>query len=176
MPMVFEHATAGDIDEVADLYEHLIDSLEEGVNYPGWKHGVYPTRETAQRCMQEGELFVLREGDGRIAGTAVLKYGMEPVYEQADWHVSLDSKEFFMVFTFAVHPRYRGQGMGAKLMQAVIEYARKEKMKAVRLDVYEKNFPAITLYKKCGFSYIGTIDLGGAEFGLPWFELYQKLL
>ena len=174
--MVFERATMKDIDEVANLYNELIDSLEKGINYPGWKHGVYPTRETAQDGIRKGVLFVLREDDGRIAGTSVLVHEGEPAYDQADWHVSLDDKHILVVFTFAVHPRYLQKGMGTKLMEAVIDYAIREKMKAIRLDVYEKNFPAIALYKKCGFEYIGTVDLGCAKFGLPWFELYQKLL
>lgn len=50
------------------------------------------------------------------------------------------------------------------------------KMKAVRLDVYEKNQPAIQLYKSFGFQYIDTVDLGYGMYGLDWFQLYQKLL
>ena len=34
-----------------------------------------------------------------------------------------------------------------------------------KLDVYEKNEPAIRLYQKCGFQYIDTVDLGYGKYG-----------
>ena len=49
-------------------------------------------------------------------------------------------------------------------------------MKAVRLDVYEKNTPAVRLYEKLGFQYVDTVDLGYSEYGLDRFRLYQHLL
>lgn len=61
-------------------------------------------------------------------------------------------------------------------MEFALEQSREEKIKAIRLDVYEKNTPAISLYRKYGFRYIDTVDLGYGEFGLDNFELYQKLI
>lgn len=49
-------------------------------------------------------------------------------------------------------------------------------VKAIRLDVYDGNVPAIKLYEKCGYKYIGTVDLGLGNYGLDWFKLYEKLL
>lgn len=49
-------------------------------------------------------------------------------------------------------------------------------IKAIRLDVYEKNTPAIKLYEHCGYQYISTVDLGLGCYGLEWFKLYEKLL
>ena len=49
-------------------------------------------------------------------------------------------------------------------------------VEVLRLDVTEKNVPAISLYEQYGFSYIDTVDLGLEEFGLKWFKLYEKLL
>ena len=63
-----------------------------------------------------------------------------------------------------------------QLMDFIISHAEAEGAKAVRLDVYEKNLPAIRLYRKYGFQYIDTVDLGYGKYGLDRFELYQKLL
>ena len=49
-------------------------------------------------------------------------------------------------------------------------------MKAIRLDVYEQNTPAIRLYEKNGFQYITTVDLGLGDYGLHKFHLYEKIL
>ncbi|MDF2881389.1 MAG: acetyltransferase [Clostridiaceae bacterium] len=62
------------------------------------------------------------------------------------------------------------------LMEFADEYSIKSKARSIRLDVYEKNIPAITLYEKCGFKYIDTVDLGLGNYGLDWFKLYEKIL
>lgn len=56
------------------------------------------------------------------------------------------------------------------------EYAKDNKIKAIRLDVYEKNTPAISLYEKCQYKYVDTVSLGLEEYGLNWFKLYEKLI
>lgn len=62
------------------------------------------------------------------------------------------------------------------VMEYIIDLAEKESMKASRLDVYEKNIPAIRLYEKHGFQYIDTVDLGYSQYGLDRFRLYQYIL
>ena len=61
-------------------------------------------------------------------------------------------------------------------MEFILSYAAQQGIKAVRLDVYEKNTPAIRLYEKLGFGYVDTVDLGYGEYGLDRFRLYQYLL
>lgn len=67
-------------------------------------------------------------------------------------------------------------GVGRALIDYSLELAVNSGMKSIRLDVYEKNFPAISLYKKCGFEYIDTVDLGLRHYGLDWFKLYEKVI
>lgn len=148
-----------DIDGLEKLYNDLNDYLSSHTNYPGWRKGIYPTREDAVKGIEENNLFLAVE-DNRIVGTVILRHEPEEGYQQADWHVDLDYSEILVVYTLAVHPDYRQQGAGKKLMEFVLGYAKKAGMKAVRLDVYEKNIPAIKLYEKMGFEYIDTVDLG----------------
>ena len=165
-----------DIDELAALYDAVNDHLERHVNYAGWKKGVYPVREDAERAVGNGTLFAAVE-DGRIVGTFILLNRPEAGYAQADWGNELDYSEIFVLHTFAVHPRYLRTGIGKTLLEYILKYAADMNMKAVRLDVYEKNTPAIRLYEKLGFEYIDTVDLGyGSIYGLDWFRLYQRLI
>lgn len=62
------------------------------------------------------------------------------------------------------------------MLEFVLDYAAGENMKAVRLDVYEKNTPAIRLYEQMGFGYVDTVDLGYSAYGLKRFRLYQRML
>ena len=49
-------------------------------------------------------------------------------------------------------------------------------MRALRLDVFEENAPAIALYEKKGFERRTRVDLGLGITGLKWFYLCEKLL
>ncbi|UEL49831.1 GNAT family N-acetyltransferase [Terrisporobacter hibernicus] len=80
------------------------------------------------------------------------------------------------IYTFAIHPDYWCQGVGKELLKFAEKQANKMNIKVLRLDVYEKNLPAIKLYEKFGFKYIDTVDLGLENYGLKWFRLYEKLL
>lgn len=48
-------------------------------------------------------------------------------------------------------PELRGQGLGRAVMEEVLEEARARRDRAVLLEVFEKNAPAVRLYEKLGF-------------------------
>ena len=54
-------------------------------------------------------------------------------------------------------PEYRGQGLGTRLLDAVLGHARKIGLEKIELTCYAQNAPALALYKKCGFTEIGVI-------------------
>ncbi|MCD6227267.1 GNAT family N-acetyltransferase [Candidatus Micrarchaeota archaeon] len=54
----------------------------------------------------------------------------------------------------AVFPEYRRKGVATALLQEIIEYARKHKIKYVTLDVALGNHPALMLYKSLGFEQL----------------------
>ena len=47
MELYFEPGREADLDELGRLYDRLNEHLEQTVNYPGWRKGIYPVRETA---------------------------------------------------------------------------------------------------------------------------------
>ncbi len=173
--MLIRKGTGQDVGELAALYDVLNDYLESHVNYPGWKKGVYPTREDAVRGVEEGTLFVAVE-KGRIASSFLLRHKPEEGYAAVDWQVDLPYSRIFVLYTLAVHPDFLGRGTGREMVRFSLEYAADAGMQAVRLDVYEKSIPAIRLYESLGFSHVGTVDLGYGAYGLEQFRLYQKLL
>ena len=81
-----------------------------------------------------------------------------------------------MLYTFAVHPDFRHRGIGHGILGFLDRYAAETGAKAIRLDVSEKNSPAIGLYESMGYRYIDTVDLGYGAYGLDLFRLYQKIL
>lgn len=175
MDINIELGKTGDVDELEKLYNDLNDYLAQGVNYPGWIKGIYPVRQSAVEGIEEGNLYVARI-DGKIAGTIILRHKPEPAYAEAKWNFESDYSDIFVIYTFAVHPDFLKCGVGKALIAFACEHGIQNNAKAIRLDVYENNIPAIKLYEKCGFKYVAKVDLGYAEYGLDWYKLYEKLL
>lgn len=55
----------------------------------------------------------------------------------------------------AVHPNYRGQGLGQALLFALLKSARTRGMERATLEVRESNLAALSLYQKFGFQIAG---------------------
>ncbi|WP_321385527.1 GNAT family N-acetyltransferase [uncultured Enterococcus sp.] len=173
MTITLESATQLDIEELDKLYTTTIDYLNQHTNHPGWQKDVYPVRETAVTGINEKSLYVVRQ-ENQIVGSIILNHKAEPAYQQAKWSIDADDKEVMVVHTFIVHPNFSKQGIGEKILLAACKLALEKQMKAVRLDVFRGNAPAIRLYEKCGFSYVDTVDLGLSDYGLDYFKLYEK--
>ncbi|GET40487.1 ribosomal protein S18-alanine N-acetyltransferase [Microseira wollei] len=55
----------------------------------------------------------------------------------------------------AVHPQYRGQGLGQALLFGLLKSARTRGMERATLEVRESNTTALSLYQKFGFQTAG---------------------
>ena len=175
MKITIVHGSESDINEIEGLYNDLNDALESGINYPGWKKGIYPIREDAIKGISEGNLYIARY-KGKIVGSLILNHEPERAYSNIKWKTEDDYNEILVLRTFVVNPNYLRLGIGKKIMDFAYKHAKSLKVKSIRLDVYEKNEPAIKLYEKCGYDYIGTVDLGLKNYGLDWFKLYEKII
>lgn len=173
--LVIKKGTEQDLDELERLYDDLNGYLEQNTNYPGWKKGLYPIREDAEKGIYDNNLFVAKD-NGKIIGSIILNHEPEEAYSKVDWNNDYDYKEVFVIHTFVVHPEYLKRGIGYKLMNFAEETARKSNIKCIRLDVYRKNTPAIRLYEKCNYKYIDTVDLGLSACGLDLFKIYEKVI
>jgi len=65
---------------------------------------------------------------------------------------------YVRIYSIAVHPESRGKNIARILIQKTIEFAQKNMLSAIRLEVKTNNEQAIRLYEKCGFEKTGTIS------------------
>lgn len=175
MDIEIELGQIKDLDELETLYNDINDYLEENINYPGWKKGVYPVREDALNGIENNTLFVVKHDD-KIIGSVILNNIPEPEYNKATWSFESDYSDVIIIHTLVVHPLYLNSGLGVAILKFTEEYAMKLNARAVRLDVFEENLPAINLYEKLNYTYIDTINLGYEVHGLDRFKLYEKLI
>ncbi len=59
------------------------------------------------------------------------------------------------ILNVAVLPEYRGQGIGDKLVDKVLDYGSKNNLQFVTLEVRPSNTPAVNLYTHKGFTEVG---------------------
>lgn len=173
--MIFQKATRAELDEIGGLYDAVCEDLGTHENYPGWKKGVYPTRDDAQDALKENALYVCKR-ENAVVGTVILRHKPEAGYTGVNWQTPDDYKKIYVVYTLAVRPDATGSGVGAYMMDAIEQIARAEGCIGIRLDVVKGNVPAEKLYRKCGYRYITTKSLGYEAYGLPWYDLYEKVL
>ena len=83
---------------------------------------------------------LLAHHEDRVVGWA----DIVPLQEDGQRHIG--------VLGMGVHSEYRGGGIGARLLDSLLAWARKEDFKSVQLEVWASNTPAQALYIRRGFS------------------------
>lgn len=168
-------AAKEDIKRIVQVYDELCDYLNEHQNYPGWIKGIHPSEEEALQGLKEQALYVALDRE-IIVGSFVLRHEPEDGYQQAQWLTENDYSKIYVVYMLAVDPKYLRKGVGKALMDFAEEKAAAEKCSSIRLDVVKGNIPAEHLYRKCGFQYVDTVSLGYEQYGLPEYDLFEKVL
>jgi ribosomal protein S18 acetylase RimI-like enzyme len=127
-------------------------------------------RRIAQRLRgRDGLWLVIETLPDRQARHAMPRLiGMVDV-EQEAW------RQAGVVWNIAVDRAYRGRGWGRKLMQRVIEWARRQDLRAIVLETQTNNWPACLFYRHMGFQLSGfddhfytNQDLMNKEMALFW--------
>ncbi|HDD44323.1 MAG TPA: ribosomal-protein-alanine N-acetyltransferase [Candidatus Desulfofervidus auxilii] len=59
------------------------------------------------------------------------------------------------ILNLAVKPELQGKGIGSLLLKRTLEFAEKNEVEWIRLEVRSSNLKAISFYKKFGFKKIG---------------------
>jgi len=161
-----------DIVEVGKFYDRVVLHLCQTINYPKWKYKVYPSEVSVREKVLRNQQFVCMD-DERIVGAFVLNDDPQGMYENADWIVELLQGEYMVCHTLATAPDIQGQGVGRQMVEFCIQYAKDKGYKGIRLDVVPDNIPARRLYEKCGFKYVGDVDLERGIEEIPVFSMYE---
>jgi ribosomal protein S18 acetylase RimI-like enzyme len=137
--------------DAAALIAHLKALVAEpGINIPLAPDEVTMTVEQEKAILADFEtspraiMFVADAGDEGIVGELSIKAISS---RKAVQHVA--------TLGMSVKHGWRGKGIGRQLMAAALEWAPTAGIKRIELYVYERNEPAIELYKSFGFEIEG---------------------
>ncbi len=144
-------ASEADLDDVCRMYDEIIDSTEGKECSPLWTKGVYPNRDYFRGTIERGELY-LAFCDGCIAGGVVRNHRQADGYGDVPWDAAASPAEVYTIHTLGVHPAFQHRNIATEISRRVIDDARKDGMKAIRLDVIDGNYPSVLLYRRMGFT------------------------
>ncbi|MGN0595114.1 MAG: GNAT family N-acetyltransferase [Hominimerdicola sp.] len=155
-------ALPNELNAVDEIYNEIFLYEKEHGAYTVWKQGVYPTRQTSEKSLSEGTLYVL-EQNGEICASMIANQKQPQEYYNVKWKYNSDSDEIFIIHLLCVKPSKSGFGFGKQLVQFAITQAKNLNCKTVRLDTGSQNKPAVALYTKLGFELAGTstMSVGG---------------
>ena len=161
-----------DVAAVGAFYDEVVKYLTEHVNYPKWRYKLYPSEPYVREMTDAGCMYVCREGDKIVAAFAL---NDDPLNEYAKVRFSrtLSQGEYLVIHALAVATDLQGRGIGKQIVEFVVDLARKQGYKAIRLDVVPTNYPAKRLYEQLGFGYFGDVDLERGFEDIPLFSMYE---
>ena len=174
-PVDICRANKNDYEEVRLFYHSLIDNLNPEQRYVGWKKDIYPSPEFLQRSIENGNLYLCRDGE-RIAGAMVLNHEYNESYKNYRWQTVADDSEVLVIHALGVHSFFHGKGYAKAMVQKAIAIAEEIEMKAIRLDVLDGNIPAEHLYQGIGFQYLTTMQMYYEDTGWTSFKLFEYVL
>lgn len=144
-----------DLNEVECIFHEILDKEAATVSYSNWIKGKYPTRAHAELALQQGTLYVGEDETGRLYGCANLNHLQLEEYAKIPWQYEAEGDEVFVIHMLCIRPDQAGKGRGKGFVTFAEELARSRGCKAVRIDTYEGNTPAATLYQSLGYRLAG---------------------
>jgi len=96
---------------------------------------------------EEGDCCLVAELEGELIGAVWTRI----LAGEIKGYGNIDDKT--PEFAISIHENYRNQGIGTKLMNAMIDHLRNNNYKQTSLSVNKENY-ALKLYKKVGFHII----------------------
>lgn len=168
-------ATEKDFNSVRNFYYSLIDLMKNAPYKPGWEKDVYPTKNFLIESICNKELYIA-EIDGRIVSCMAVNHKYNEGYNDIKWSINAKDSEILVIHALGVSPEYSGNGIAKQMVKKVIDIAKENKIKTIRLDVLGGNIPAEKLYIKMGFVYCGVTKMFYEDTGLVDYKLYEYIV
>ena len=173
MNIAIEKALLNDIDELELLYNDICDYLATKEYNPGWRKGCFPTKNDALYFIKDNSLYVAKI-DGKIVGSIALTHTPNSESNENSRYIETKYDDILFIHVVVVHPAYLRKGIGTIMLNFAEQLGIKERVKSLRLYVYENNYVEINTYKKNGYSCLDKVDIGLSQYGLELFCLYEK--
>ena len=145
MPLVVDLATADDMSQVADIYNHWV----------AHSNANFSTRPTTAAERLEWFRQYSATGPHRLLvarrGATVLGYAASSAYRP-----ELDAFRETVEVSISLHDAARGEGVGTRLYTALFDHLDTEPVHVALAGIALPNDASVALHRKFGFTEIGT--------------------
>ncbi len=152
--MKLNKATIEDFESIIAFYDDVTDRTADMAKFARWQKEKHPTLDGIRAYIKEGSMYLYQK-DGVILGAMAVTMYQGEDYHEIEWSQQLADDEVAVIHILAVSPDYQGKGIGSEMIREAISLAKKNGMKAIRLDALASNTPAHSIYKRLGFEYRG---------------------
>lgn len=150
--MLLTRGLPSDFDAVCALYMRVTNAMhQKGIAQ--WNWGAYPNANQMRQGLQDGTLYVVRDGK-EIVAAVTLDSVFEPAYDAVNWLFGGKAGTFHRL---CIAPEKQRQGLGRGLMGEMIAILRSQGCTALRCDTLVNNSAALALYQKIGMRVAGHI-------------------
>ena len=150
--MVFRRAKNEDLEKVFQLYRSVVGMpcCVWDDDYPGWID--------INEDFENGTLYVMEE-DAAILGSISIVVHNE--LEELTFWQEKEARELARV---AVTPGQQGKGIAQRMVSEIASILRAQGVPSIHLLVAKANPPAQSVYRKCGFQFLGSCFMFGHDY------------
>lgn len=147
--MKIHNSTFEDITEIFRLYALATE----------YQKTIFPenTWPSFERTLVENEIQQQRQFkivvDGQIACIWAISFHDPQIWEERDKDPSI------YIHRITTNPEFRGQQFVSEIVNWAKRYAKSYQKKFIRMDTCGNNQKLIQHYKKCGFNFLGMVQL-----------------
>ena len=173
--MKFQKACEADFRNIQKFYWDVIEDIHRNnVNNEnlGWEKSVYPSDDFIQSSLTKGELYTLTEKDILYA-CVILNSEHNEGYDNCTWGIICAPSEVLTPHALAVNPVFQGKGIGKIVVKNILDIARAERKKAIRLDVLGACKAAERLYTRCGFQFVEAKQMFYEDTGWTEYKMFE---
>ena len=154
---MFRKAKQSDIKAIAEIYKDIHIQEDTGKVTIGWHTDVYPIEATAQKGLNDDELYVFQDDDGNILASAIINQKQVSEYKYGNWKYDAKDDEVMVLHTLVVKPSASKMGIGRSFVSFYENLAKQNGCKALRIDTNAKNIVARKMYNTLGYQEVGII-------------------
>lgn len=169
------NAKNSDYERIVEFYKYVIDHTENMSRYGRWIYGKHPTDEMIKKYVDDGYMYYETDEGKITVAVAVTPFQGED-YHPIEWGIDAKDDEVMVIHLLCVNPDKQNCGLAKRAISNIIEAARHDGKKAVRLDALSCNIPAHKLYESLGFQKCGTQNWFASNTGWIDFYLYEYIL
>lgn len=166
MDIKFKEIEYKEIELVLDLFKKAAEKINK-LNINHWQYWKNPPIEKLE-WVKEGilmnEFYFVTNSNGETLG-------MVRVQKEDILYWGKQNKSARYVHSLVVEEKYKGKGIGVKILLKIEEIARNENCEYLRLDADSKNPKLCNYYINQGF-----VNVGSKKLPLSIYNLYEKKL